>query len=291
MKLFVYSALKLFNQLTMKKSLLFIAALTTTVVVNAQTTALSASGLADFQTWSIVDADGDTFNWGIYDLAGAGTSFDAQGEVAGSQSYDNTAGTLTPDNWLISPMFDLAGLTSAEVSWGRGATDASFPAENYSVYVVTGADITAAITALATATPVYNETIAVGDEWLTRNQAIGSFDNMSNLWLAFRHHDCTDQFFLIIDDIEVTGTGTAGLVESSIEVNAFPNPASSELTVSVKGDATSVSIISMDGKVVSTQDFVGASTTMNVSELIAGVYFYEVTAADGSVIRNTFVKK
>lgn len=84
---------------------------------------------------------------------------------------------------------------------------------------------------------------------------------------------------------------TAGLTESSIEANAYPNPANSELTVSVKGNATSVSVISMDGKVVATQDFVGASTTVNVSELIAGVYFYEVTAEDGSVVRNTFVKK
>lgn len=275
----------------MKKSLLFIAALTTTVVVNAQTTVLSATGLADFQNWSAIDADGDTYNWSVYDFTGAGTSFDAQGELAGSYSYINGTGAVTPDNWLISPMFDLTGLTSAEVSWGRAASDATYFAENYSVYVVTGADITAAVTALATATPVYNETIAVGDEWLVRNQAIGSFDNTANVWLAFRHHDVTDEFFLAIDDIEVTGTGTAGLIESSIEVNAYPNPANSELTISVQGDATSVSIISMDGKVISTQDFVGASTTVNVSELIAGVYFYEVTAQDGSVVRNTFVKK
>lgn len=83
----------------------------------------------------------------------------------------------------------------------------------------------------------------------------------------------------------------AGLVDNEINISAYPNPASTELTINVAGEATSVSIISMDGKVVATQDVNGASTTVDVSNLNAGVYFYEVAAANGEVVRNTFVKK
>ncbi len=82
-----------------------------------------------------------------------------------------------------------------------------------------------------------------------------------------------------------------GLEEASIEANVFPNPATTELNIEVKGEATAVSIITMDGKVVATQDIVGTSAKVNVAELTSGVYFYEVVAADGTVVRNTFMKK
>ncbi len=31
--------------------------------------------------------------------------------------------------------------------------------------------------------------------------------------------------------------------------------------------------------------------TVNVSKLVSGVYFYEVVAENGTIVRNTFVKK
>ena len=47
----------------------------------------------------------------------------------------------------------------------------------------------------------------------------------------------------------------------------------------------------MDGKVVSTQEMNGTSATVNVADLNTGAYFYEVKTIDGSVSRNTFMKK
>ena len=97
-------------------------------------------------------------------------------------------------------------------------------------------------------------------------------------------------YTLVIDDI-VVAASAAGLNESSISANAYPNPAANELNIVSSVNAKSVSVITMDGKVVSSVDMNGTTAAVNVADLTSGVYFYEVTGEDGSVVRNTFVKK
>jgi hypothetical protein len=279
----------------MKKILLSVVALSFVGATQAQV-AFSASALADFQTMAIIDADGDTFTWGVYDFmtanAGApvGTSFDSQGELLGSFSYDNaTQAALTPDNWVVTPALNLSALPTAVVSWGRASVDPDFEAENYSVYVVSAADQTALVAALVAATPVYTETIAVGDEWLTRSVNINSFAGQNNVYVAFRHHACTDMFLLTLDDIVVSAT--ASIEENAMEVSMFPNPANDVLNVSVKGEMASVNVISLDGKVVIAETVSGTTATLNVADLMAGSYVLEVVGANGSVSRSNFIKK
>jgi hypothetical protein len=87
-------------------------------------------------------------------------------------------------------------------------------------------------------------------------------------------------------------TGFAGIEESvSFEALVYPNPASDVLNINVNTNATSVSIMGMDGKVISSESVNSNSIAVNVSDLVAGVYFYEVVAENGTVVRNTFVKK
>lgn len=275
----------------MKKNLLFVSALVLGLGANAQTVVYQASDATAFGSWTAVDADQDTHNWGIYDLTGAGTSFDAQAEVAGSKSWDSTDGALTPDNWLVSPAIDLTGSTGCTFTMGRAAFDVDFPAEKFSIYAVTAVDATAAITAFATATPLYTETIATGDEWLTVSADLSSLDNTANVFIAIRHYDCTDQNLFFVDDMTVQATGTNSLTENTISAKVYPNPANNVLNIEAKSEISSVSILTMDGKVVSTQEANGMTSVVNVAELTEGVYFYEIVAVDGSVLRKTFVKK
>lgn len=83
----------------------------------------------------------------------------------------------------------------------------------------------------------------------------------------------------------------AGVTENSIEASVYPNPANDVLNFNLKGEATTISIITLDGKVVATQAVSGATAKVDVAGLATGAYIYEVSAADGSVIRDTFVKK
>jgi len=82
-----------------------------------------------------------------------------------------------------------------------------------------------------------------------------------------------------------------GLTESEIVASVYPNPASDVLNINLKANATSVSIISMDGKVVSTQNVSSNTVAVDLSNVLAGAYIYEIVAENGTVIRNTFVKK
>jgi hypothetical protein len=82
-----------------------------------------------------------------------------------------------------------------------------------------------------------------------------------------------------------------GLTENEIVASVYPNPASDVLNINLKANATSVSIISMDGKVVSTQNVTSNTVAVDLSTVLAGAYIYEIVAENGVVIRNTFVKK
>ncbi len=111
--------------------------------------------------------------------------------------------------------------------------------------------------------------------------------------------DATDAFYAygessvdVANAIFPTITLDAGsLTENSIEASVYPNPANELLNVKTTGVASNVSIISLDGKVISTQVMNGTSAVVNVADLQAGAYFCQVTAEDGSVVTNTFMKK
>jgi len=83
----------------------------------------------------------------------------------------------------------------------------------------------------------------------------------------------------------------ASISETSIHASVYPNPASSVLNIDLDAEAVQVSVIGMDGKVVISEEINGTTATLNVADLNQGAYFYEVVAADGTVIRDTFIKQ
>jgi len=78
--------------------------------------------------------------------------------------------------------------------------------------------------------------------------------------------------------------------ENAIVTNVYPNPASDVLNINASVEVSTVSIIGLDGKVISTTNGNGTSVSVNVADLTSGVYLYEVATANG-VTRDTFVKK
>lgn len=89
-------------------------------------------------------------------------------------------------------------------------------------------------------------------------------------------------------DCFIAVPASADIVQNTQKnVLAFPNPAVDMLNVTVEGDdVVSISVIGMDGKVVSSS----TGSVAVVAQLTAGIYFYEATTASGAVIRNQFVK-
>jgi hypothetical protein len=70
-------------------------------------------------------------------------------------------------------------------------------------------------------------------------------------------------------------------------VEVYPNPATTELNIVAKKQ-TSINVLNTIGAVVATQNIVEGNNTIDVSELVSGVYFIQTT--DGSTIKFVVAK-
>ena len=140
--------------------------------------------------WENIDADGDGFFWGTSDDIAGGNNGINGTECVMSQSYDNTRGALTPDNYLISPQITIPN-TGYKLSWYTLATDYDWYQEHYTVYVREGNNDT----------EIFSETMTTAD--FNYNEVDLSAFFGKNVKIVFRHHDVTDQFNMGLDNIAV----------------------------------------------------------------------------------------
>jgi hypothetical protein len=273
----------------MKKKLLILGVLFVSVGSFAQY--YSAFDTLQFYNFSPIDADGDGNDWGVYDLTGSGfTNLEQQVGTLGSRSWDTAP--LTPDNWIFSEVIDLTGVSgTVALNWKAGSpetTASTWFEEYYSVYVFDG------LTNFnPAATPVYSGTLPGGENMFFSSFNISSMAGVDSLIIAFRHHNCTDENFLFIDDINVTNTlGLGELVNDDLVLTVYPNPTVDVLNFEAASEMSTISVISLDGKVLIHEDRLNNNKySLNVSELSPGVYVYEVIDQVGKITRNSFVKK
>lgn len=152
-----------------------------------------------FAQFTIVDQDGDGFNWTYYNNDVADQNGDkhmtAHGGVGliASASYDNdNQKALTPDNWLISPEVTLGGSLKF---WAAGQ-DASYSAEKFAVYVCVGS-----YTNVSDFVQVAGDFTATG-EYVEYDIDLSAYQGQTGRF-AIVHHNVTDMFFLNIDDISL----------------------------------------------------------------------------------------
>ena len=277
----------------MKKLVLSITAVCAAVSLNAQNIwsenfdQLLTGGTSDF---TVANNDADTLVFGFYNFTSStATWLNPLAVSAGSASWTPANGALSPDNLLISPEIDLSTASGTiTASWDASTVETTadgYYAEHYAMYAFAS---TADVANILTATPLFEETLAAGDAVFSESVDISSFAG-GNVVLVIRHYNCTDMNLFVVDNFSVDQV--LSIAENTITAEVYPNPANDVLNVTTSGKADRVSILSLDGKVVSSQEMNGTSATVNVAGLNSGAYIYEVTAADGSAVRNTFMKK
>lgn len=159
----------------------------------------------DFETpntnWTLTDNDNDGFNWSLLSTLGGNMDCHSGVECMVSASYDNdNMAALTPDNWMISSGFQIpATATDFMLSWYDAAQDPDYPAESYSVYIAT----TNTVAAFTATTAVFTTTLT-SDNWTKRSVNLSAYAGQT-IYVAFRHHNCSDMFFLKIDDVRIGG--------------------------------------------------------------------------------------
>ena len=193
----------------------------------------------DLQGWTSIDADGDGYGWEhssapvSYFAEGvslAGTGHDASEAFALSGSYSNVNGALVPDNYFVSPLISFGG----SISFWACAQDASYAAEHFGVAISTNSNnnpsdfvtiqewtMTAKGTgAKTTATRSGNRSQGA---WYQYTVDLSAYEGLSG-YVAFRHFNCTDEFLLDIDDIEIIGEAAQPIqLERESEI-AWSNP-------------------------------------------------------------------
>ncbi len=191
----------------MKKFITFALMLCVTYVLNAQTTLLSES--FDASTiptgWTTVDADGDSYSWD----ASQESFEDSHGTAGGcisSASYINGTGALTPDNWLISPAVQISG--NADLTFKVAGQDPDYASENYSVYVATSNTVAA----FEATTPVLTSTST--GTWTLKTVNLNAYVGQT-IYIAIRHHNTTDMYWLNIDDFAVVSQPTTATISAN----------------------------------------------------------------------------
>ena len=165
--------------------------------------------------WATIDADGDGYNWSLgSDLMGTGYGHNGSNDLILSQSYDNNYGALTPDNYLVTPQ--VTPSAGSTFSFWACAQDNAWAGEHFGVAVSTNSQTSASdFTMLQewTMTAKASSVMAPGRDGQTRAQ--GTWYNYSvdlsayagqNIYIAIRHFNSTDWFYLDVDDVTFTAS-------------------------------------------------------------------------------------
>jgi len=244
--------------------------------------------------WLNIDADGDGYKW--REMAGAEYAHSGE-KCASSSSYDNTAGPLTPDNWLISPKLSFPDDHVGTLKFWVAPQDPNWPTEVYSVMVST------TNTDLASFNPVFNEMIIAGT-WQQKTVQLPFAGQ--DIYIAFRHHDVTDIFMMKLDDISVetaVSTDIEPIFATKLSKN-YPNPFNPTTTIaySVKEAApVKLEIYNIKGQKVRTlvNDVMTAGNHSvvwnghddNGKNVGSGVYFYRMTTPKFSSTQKMLLMK
>ena len=154
--------------------------------------------------WTTIDADGDGYNWMQSSVMMAGYSITPHSgdDMVSSASYSGVA--LFPDNYLVTPQVNIAN--GSTFSFWACAQDASYPAEHFGVAISDDG---------TTFTMVQEWTMTAkgdGAKGPRGTNATGNYYQYSvdlsayagQKYIAIRHFNCTDMFYLNVDDAELS---------------------------------------------------------------------------------------
>lgn len=150
--------------------------------------------------WQAIDNDGDGFNWyASYRISDGDTIFSLR-----SQSWDGTAGALTPDNLLITPEINLTDYDEeASITFrftvGVTANTLAYRKEHYGVFIAVGNDNIDSFTLLSEETFTEDTPRMVP---LEREVEISEFAG-NIVYVAIRHYNVTDMDRIFVEEVEL----------------------------------------------------------------------------------------
>ncbi len=159
----------------------------------------------DAYGWSTYDADKDGEGWNLgYNLFGGDfPEYCHSGkQCLGSASYSYYNGDITPNNYTFSPLIEVPE-DGAELSWYAAEQSKRRAGDHYSVYIATQEEV-ADPDKLADLTEVFSETLdsTKVDTWSFNHIDLTPYAGKT-IVAVFRHHDCTGNWLVKLDDVFV----------------------------------------------------------------------------------------
>jgi hypothetical protein len=200
--------------------------------------------------WTIFNQDTDTgvaTNWARFTEG-------SNGLMASFSWYNNVV--YTPNNYAFSPAINLTTYTGPiKLSYKHSAPNPSWDLESYTLYVTTSPTVAAATTAL------HSQTTLDGINTLTEITFDLSSYAGQTIYLCFRHHNVSDQYYLYIDDIKVEKMLSNNVALQSVVVQPFIAAGNQTYSGTVKNVGTN----SVTSYSVTWQANGGALQTYNVT--------------------------
>ena len=257
-----------------------------TLTWSAPTSAGSQEVTEDFENglngWTAIDSDGDGYNWAHFANVEGQTGYSAHSGVSGvnSASYVNNVGALHPDNWLISPLAVLNGTFSF---WAVGQ-DASYAAEHFAVFVST-----TSATDLSTFVKVSDEFVATG-EYKEYSVDLSSYAGQQG-WIAIRHYNVTDMFYLVVDDITYNTAGGGSVTKYNVYVDRELYDDTTATSMEIKNTTAksfAVSAVYSDGQESKPVEVILSSANQEltaIEQLTGSKQPVDVYSLDGKLVR------
>ena len=173
------------------------------------------------QGWTTLDADGDGHCW---EPSVGGMGHNSNGMVMAYSRDYATGDSLAPNEYLVSPRLVLSEDWPV-IRFYACALDENYPAEHFGVAISTTVnDDPLAFTLLSQWTIAAKDAGNRQGNWYNYTVDLSAYTGQE-VYVAIRHHYCSGQSAICVDDIEIYGTlQQEGLVitPSTLTFEAFP---------------------------------------------------------------------
>ena len=234
----------------------------------------------DPQGWSMLDANGDGYNFGIY--MGGGMNPDGSVNTTNTNaclssfSYINGIGDLNPNNYAFMPKVKI--LPNARIEFYASGYDPSFPNEPIAVSVASADGMSIAdVQSFVTSYPYQRYTVDL------------SAYAGQEVFLGFHHQSNVGQYAVVIDNITVTNAVWAGTASETVRYQIYRSFDGSNYNVIGWADGDAVNYDDNDIQAVNCYYKVTAVNTMPGDETcesdpamaVDGLHDYVTVITDG----------
>lgn len=230
--------------------------------------------------WVQYNEDGDIFSWFI----DTGSVAFEGGQIMRSNSFVPIFGAVNPDHYLVSAPVLISDGDS--LYYVVSALDELFPNEFYSIEVAINGNQPEDFT------EIFSETLTSAN-WEGRSIDMSEFAG-ETVYIAFRHHNVSDQSALLIDAVALPGEILENCAEvlstnpnfEKLTFGLYPNPASQFVNLANNNESGDYQIRTFDvnGKLVGSAQVRLAQNgvhQLNVGQLRPGVYTIHIIGRHG----------